>query len=115
MPSRKAISVGIERMPSWADSACSASVSTLAKVMSVCCSEAASKTGAKERHGPHHSAQKSTSRMPSDEIACSKRSAVSVTVPPVRSPGMAVVAGSVLGSGEVIPATTAPSPTTFRA
>ena len=42
MPSRKAISVGIEVMRAAAASCCSASVSTLPNTMSVCCSEAAS-------------------------------------------------------------------------
>ena len=42
VPSLKAIRVGIEVIWAAAASACSASVSTLPKVMSACCSEAAS-------------------------------------------------------------------------
>ncbi len=76
-PSRKAISVGIERMPAAAASCCSASVSTLPKTMSGCVSEAASNTGAKARHGPHHAAQKSTRTMPSEVTVSWKEAAVS--------------------------------------
>ena len=58
----------------------SASVSTLANVMSACASEAASNTGPKVRHGPHHAAQKSTSTMPSSSMSSSKVLVVAVTV-----------------------------------
>src|SRR5699024_9872243 len=43
------------------------SMSTLANVTSSCSSEAASKTGANWRHGPHHVAQKSTITVPPSE------------------------------------------------
>ena len=52
-------------MPSEPASSCSASVSTLANVDVGLSSLDASKTGANERHGPHHDAQKSTRTMPS--------------------------------------------------
>ncbi|OLT22556.1 hypothetical protein BJF81_01890 [Ornithinimicrobium sp. CNJ-824] len=42
IPSRKAMRVGMELMPAAAASSRSASVSTLPKVMSGCCSDAAS-------------------------------------------------------------------------
>jgi len=79
-PSRKAISVGMEVI--WAAEAIprSASVSTLPKTTSGCFSEAASKTGANCRQGPHHSAQKSTSRMSLVVTTCSKSVSVRVVV-----------------------------------
>ena len=46
MPSRKAISVGIELICAAAASSCCSSVLTFAKTMSECFSEAASKVGA---------------------------------------------------------------------
>ena len=65
MPSRKAIRVGIDMIRAAPASAGCASVSTFAKVMSGCCSLAASNTGANMRHGPHHAAHQSTRVMPS--------------------------------------------------
>src|SRR6185295_3180066 len=60
-PSRNRMSVGIERMPKRAATDCARSVSTLAKRARVFCSEATrSKAGAMALHGPHQSAQKST-------------------------------------------------------
>ncbi len=52
-----AIRVGIEVIRAAAASSRSASVSTLPKVISGYCAEAASKTGANSRHGSHHAAQ----------------------------------------------------------
>src|SRR6266487_529351 len=80
MPSRNAISVGIEKIRSAAARACSASVSTLPNTMSGCFRLACSYTGAKRRHGPHQPAQKSTSTIPSPVTVCSKVSLVSATV-----------------------------------
>ena len=77
MPSRNAISVGMEVMFAAAANCCSASVSILPKVMSEYFSLAASKTGAKLRHGPHHAAQKSTKTVPLPEMVDSKFAAVS--------------------------------------
>ena len=54
------------------ESSCSASVSTLAKVISGWPLEASSKIGPKVLQGPHHSAQKSTSVMPSLFTVASK-------------------------------------------
>ncbi len=70
MPSRKAIRVGMERMPAAAARRCSASVSTLAKT----------KMGASMRHGPHQAAQKSTSTIPSPVTALSNVSVVSLCI-----------------------------------
>ena len=73
--------VGIDRMSNSAASICSASVSIFAKVMSVCFSEARSKTGANERHGGHQVAQKSIRVIPSLPTVSAKFSAVTATVP----------------------------------
>src|SRR3954451_17726192 len=80
IPWRKAMSVGIDRMFAAADRPCSASVSTLAKTTSGCASLAASKTGAKRLHGPHQSAQKSTSTMSLAVTVSSKVPAVSAVL-----------------------------------
>ena len=72
---RNAISVGIEVMFAAAASACSASVSTFANTTSWCVSDAFSKVGPNCLHGPHHSAQKSTSTGLSDLSTCSENSA----------------------------------------
>src|ERR1035438_6598737 len=58
----------------------SASVSTLANTISGYSTDAASKTGANVRHGPHHDAQKSTSTMSFDDKTSSKFFAVRLTV-----------------------------------
>src|SRR5688500_15622157 len=79
-PSRTAIKVGIEESPNACSSVCCASVSTLPKMMSSCCSEACSKTGANIRHGPHHDAQKSISTVPLPPATSSKFCSVSSTV-----------------------------------
>src|SRR5262245_698678 len=78
--SRMIIRVGIDVIPKEAASACCASVSTLAKTASGCCSEARSKMGANIRHGPHQDAQKSTRARSAPAITVSKFSAVSSTV-----------------------------------
>src|ERR1035437_160125 len=80
MPSRKAISVGMDVIRAVAASDCSASVSTLPKMMSGWLTLALSKTGAKARHGPHQAAQKSTSTMSLLRTVCSKDAAVSAWV-----------------------------------
>lgn len=72
IPSLKAMRVGIDEMPAEAERACSASVSTLAKVISGYFSEAFSKIGPNIRHGPHQAAQKSTRTIPSFKISASK-------------------------------------------
>src|SRR5690606_7977650 len=59
---------------------CSASVSTLAHVMSGCRLDAASKIGAKARHGPHHAAQKSMKTIPSFWIVVGQSSVVIAVV-----------------------------------
>src|SRR5699024_2553937 len=71
----------------WSSDVCKApasswlfSVSSFAKVISSCSSEALSKTGAKRLHGPHHSAQASTIVMPSPMVVSSKFSLVTSTV-----------------------------------
>src|SRR5699024_8573980 len=71
----------------WSSDVCSSdlsswlfSVSSFAKVISSCSSEALSKTGAKRLHGPHHSAQASTIVMPSPMVVSSKFSLVTSTV-----------------------------------
>src|SRR5674476_178669 len=77
MPSRNAINVGIDVMlASWARY-CSASVSTLPNTMSGLAVAAASNTGAKLRHGPHHEAQKSTRTMSPSAIVVSNVVSVS--------------------------------------
>ena len=73
--------VGIEVIDAAAASCCSASVSTFANTMSVWVSDAFSKTGPNMRHGPHHSAQKSTSTMSEPVIVSSKVAAVSDSLP----------------------------------
>src|SRR5262249_2753519 len=83
--SRMIIRVGIDVIPKEAASACCASVSTLAKTASGCCSEARSKTGANIRHGPHQDAQKSPRARSASAITVSKFSAVSSTVAIVSS------------------------------
>src|SRR5450755_2604938 len=86
-PSRITISVGIEEIPNALASSGSASVSTLPNTASACWPEARSKIGPNIRQGPHHSAQKSTSTMPS-LVTSLKLSAVSSTVAmPASSPG----------------------------
>ena len=80
IPSRKAISVGIAWIPAIAASCCSASVSTFANVISSCSPEAFSYTGANCLHGPHQSAQKSTSTIGFSVMVCSKDSVVTSTV-----------------------------------
>jgi len=72
MPSRKAMRVGIEVIFAAADSACSASVSTLPNTMSGWVALACSKIGLKVRHGPHQDAQKSTSTISLSSTVCSK-------------------------------------------
>ena len=57
-----------------------ASVSTLPKVMSPCRSAACSNTGPNWRHGPHHSAQKSTNTVPGASTTPVKFSVVNSTV-----------------------------------
>ena len=79
MPSRKAIRVGMERMPAAARRR-SASVSTLAKTMSGWAVDAFSKMGANMPHGPHQAAQKSTSTIPSPVTALSNVSVVSLCI-----------------------------------
>ena len=71
---------GIAEMFAAPASSCCASVSTLPNVTSVWVSEAFSNTGANARHGPHHSAQKSSRTMPGFSIVCLKLSVVMVTV-----------------------------------
>ena len=61
-------------------SACSASVSTLANTTSGLASDAFSNVGANWRHGPHHSAQKSTRTMSLSATVFSNASAVSWVV-----------------------------------
>ena len=80
MPSRKAISVGIEPIRAAADSSGWSSVSTLPKVMSGCWSLAAWKTGANIRHGPHQEAHQSTSVIPGFVTVSSNVSMVSAMV-----------------------------------
>src|SRR5215472_3414073 len=84
--SRMIMRVGMDVMPKEAASACSASVSTLAKTASGCCSETRSKIGANIRHGPHQDAQKSTRARSAPAITVSKFSAVSSTVAMVQLP-----------------------------
>jgi hypothetical protein len=74
------MSVGIEEMPAAAEISCSASVSTFAKVISGYYSEAAWKIGAKDRQGPHHAAQKSTTTMPLFSITPVNSALVTSTV-----------------------------------
>ena len=69
MPSRKAIRVGMERIPAAAARFRSASVSTLPNTMSGWVVAAFSKMGANIRHGPHQEAQKSTRTIPSPVTA----------------------------------------------
>ena len=74
------IRVGMDAMLKVAASSGCASVSTLPNTASGCRSDTFSKTGPNIRHGPHHSAQKSTStRAPSVTVSL-KFSAVSSTV-----------------------------------
>src|SRR4051794_37067983 len=56
-------------MPYMADNCCWSSVSTFANLMSGCCSEDCSKTGANWRQGPHQDAQKSMSTVPSATVS----------------------------------------------
>jgi hypothetical protein len=70
------MSVGIEVMPAAAARDCSASVSTFANTTSSCFVEAASNTGANWRHGPHHSAQKSTNTMSLPSMVSGKLASV---------------------------------------
>src|SRR6185437_3862336 len=79
-PSRNAISVGIDEIWPAAASSGWSSVSTLPKVMSGCCSLAASKTGANIRHGPHQDAHQSTRVIPGPVTVSAKESLVSATV-----------------------------------
>ena len=81
MPSRKAISVGIDMIPAAPASAVSTSVSTLAKTMSSCWAAAASKIGPNRRHGPHHDAHQSISTMSLPVIVEWKASSDKVIVP----------------------------------
>ena len=60
--------------PGWS------SVSILPKVMSGCCSLAASKTGANIRHGPHQEAHQSTRVIPGLVTVSSNVSSVSAMV-----------------------------------
>ena len=76
MPSRNAISVGIEVMLAAPASCCSASVSTFPKTTSGCVVLAASYVGANWRHGPHQDAQKSTSTMSLSRTVFSNASVV---------------------------------------
>ena len=80
MPSRNAISVGIELIRAAADSPGWSSVSILPNVMSGCCSLAAAKTGANIRHGPHQEAHQSTSVIPGLVTVSSNVSLVSAMV-----------------------------------
>ena len=80
MPSRKAISVGIERIPAAPDRPGWSSVSTLPNVMSGCCPLAAWNTGANIRHGPHQDAHQSISVIPGLVTVSSNVSSVSATV-----------------------------------
>src|SRR5690625_7215034 len=79
-PSLNAINVGIDEMLASAAKARSACVSTVPKTMSGCLAAAARYTGANMRHGPHHSAQKSTNTMLLSVTASAKVFACSVTV-----------------------------------
>src|SRR5512137_894940 len=81
MSSRKIISVGIERMPNCAARSCSSSVLIFANSRSGWRSAAAANTGANERQGPHHGAQKSTRASAAPLIVSAKRSAVNSTTP----------------------------------
>ncbi|CPU64838.1 Uncharacterised protein [Mycobacteroides abscessus] len=80
MPSRNAMSVGIDVMLAAAARPRSASVSILPCTTSGFSSEDASKTGANILHGPHQSAQKSTRTMSFSLIVCSNVDSVSVCV-----------------------------------
>ena len=80
MPSRKAISVGIEVIRAAPDSAGWSSVSTLPNVMSGCLLAGGRKTGANIRHGPHQDAHQSTSVIPGLVTVSSNVSSVSATV-----------------------------------
>src|ERR1700748_3399845 len=80
MPSRKAISVGIEVIRAAAASSCWSSVSILPKRTSGWSSLAAWNTGPNCLHGPHHSAHQSTSVMPGWVTVSSKVSWVSSIV-----------------------------------
>src|SRR5215212_10243316 len=67
-------------MPAAAARSCSCSVSTLPNTMSPCFWLACSYTGAKRRHGPHHSAQKSTSTIPPSATVCANVSLAKDTI-----------------------------------
>src|SRR3954452_22752315 len=74
------MSVGMDMIWNAPASSGCASVSTLAKTMPGCLPDASSKIGPKRRHGPHHSAQKSTSTMPLPATTSAKLSLVSSMV-----------------------------------
>ena len=61
-PSTNSFTLGMLRTPYWAEMCGKASVSSLTRAHSSECSPASfSSTGPRTLHGPHHSAQKSTS------------------------------------------------------
>src|ERR1700674_5853687 len=80
MFSRNTIRVGMERILNDPASSCWSSVFTLANSTSGYFSAAASKIGAKLRHGPHQGAQKSTSTILSPVTVWSKLALVSSIV-----------------------------------
>ena len=80
MPSRNAISVGMEPIRAAAESSNWSSVSILPNVISGCFSLAAWKTGANIRHGPHQEAHQSTRVIPGLVTVSSNVSLVSVMV-----------------------------------
>jgi len=75
-PSRKTMSVGIDRMSSAPARSGCAWVSTFPHMMSGCRAAAASKIGANARHGPHQLAQKSRMTIPSLRTCSTKSSVV---------------------------------------
>nr|BFE77813.1 hypothetical protein GCM10020093_004140 [Planobispora longispora] len=88
MPSRIAMTVGIEVISNpWAR-ACSTSVSIFPNVMSSCFSDAFSKIGPNVRHGPHQAAQKSSRTIPLSAISLKFASVTSMvaTAAPLSSP-----------------------------
>src|SRR5690625_4347976 len=113
IPSRKAISVGIDVICAcWAIS-CSASVSTFANVISGFCSDIFSKIGPNILHGPHHSAQKSMKTMSLPLTVSSKVSSVISVVATILLTLPPSVPGRLPPKGSFHPSTTRAGPAVF--